>query len=76
MTAALPEHLTIANTVARGIRVRVFLDGAEQRNVEEAHTGEGWLVRHKLDAEGRICVEGDSIVRERLSGAVTAEVME
>lgn len=70
----LPEHLTHENTAAQGLPVRVFLDGVEQMKVLEAHTAEGWLVRAKLDANGRTYADGEDVATERLTGKVTAHL--
>ena len=72
----LPEHLTLENTIEIGVHVRVFLDGVEQKDVFEAHTGEGWIVRARHDADGRAFSEdGENIATDRVTGTVTAEVM-
>lgn len=72
----LPAHLTVENTSKIGTRVAVFLDGVEQKNVIEAHTGEGWLVRCKISDDGSALVDGDKIATERVNGTVTAKVIE
>ena len=70
----LPEHLTRENTFDAGLRVRVFLDGVEQWHVFEAHTSEGWLIRAKLNENGRIYADGENVATELLKGVVTAEL--
>lgn len=74
----LPEHLTLETVGHVGRRVRIFLDGVEVREVVEAHTGEGWLIRVCRDAAGKFMLTGDpqdpDIATERLTGRVTAEL--
>lgn len=54
----------------------IHLDGLPKSHVVEAHTEEGWIVRYQQDCEGNLLVVGGELVTERLSGAVTATLME
>lgn len=62
-------------TLAQGQVVKVYLDGVEQSDVDFADERAGVIRRCKLDAEGRIYVEGDEIARETVAGHVRIEIV-
>ncbi len=73
----LPLHLKAGDQEIAGFQIVVTLDGAEVRDVLEAHTGEGWLVRAKRNAEGRFYTDdGETVATERLTGLVEARFCE
>lgn len=75
----MERHLTVENTVNRGVNVQIYLDGVEMRHIVEAHLDEGWIDRVKVDQDGNLVAGGknrDELVIERLWGVVTAEIIE
>lgn len=68
----LPDHL-VAGEVPP---CRVFLDGVEVEKVVEAHLTEGWMIKLVEDEEGNPVNNGDEYATERLTGVVTAELIE
>lgn len=70
----LKGHVTAEACREAGVCARVLLDGAEVRDVFEAHTEEGWLVRFVREAEGYALHQDGAFIRERLTGAVRVEV--
>jgi hypothetical protein len=74
MADQLPEHLTEANTSRIGRFCRIYLDGTEVKDVREAHTGEGWLIRYCRDPAGKLLRDGLGLATERLTGVVTAHL--
>lgn len=55
-------------------QVKVFLDDVEMHEVKAACPDEGWLERLVIDANGKIVIEGDSVVTEKLYGVVRVDV--
>lgn len=65
---------TPENTVEIGIRADVWLNGDLQTHVYEADTDEGYIIRAKLDGEGKMFTEdGETVATERVEGVVTVE---
>lgn len=59
-----------------GSRLRIFLDGVEQREVIEYDCDAGTLLRNKLNAEGNVQIDPtqpDQVWTEHLTGTVTVE---
>jgi hypothetical protein len=59
-----------------GPRLRIFVDGIEQREVVSYDCDAGTVLRNKLDAEGRAQInpnEPDQVWRETVRGDVTVE---
>lgn len=54
----------------------IHLNGLPKSDVVEAHTEEGWIVRYQRDGEGNLLVVHGGLVTERLTGTVTATLME
>ena len=69
----MPDHLTIENTARVGRQVKIYFDGAEVKDVTEAHMAEGWVEVIAKDDTGNVLLDGDNIRRKRLTGTVTAE---
>lgn len=61
---------------SKGLRVDVYLDGVEQKNVDTVDCSEGWIRRCKLDADGHIYAEGDEVATEIVMGRVTIAIRE
>jgi len=61
-----------------GPRLRIRLNGVEQRQVIEYDCDAGLVVKDKLDEDGNIILNPtrDEIVRETLHGKVTVEFLE
>jgi YD repeat-containing protein len=74
MGEELPKHLTVENTNRIGRFCRIYLDGTEVKDVTEAHTGEGWLIRYYRDPAGKLIRAGDCFATERLTGVVTVRL--
>jgi hypothetical protein len=51
-------------------RVRVKLDGVEQKQVLTADRAEGWIKRTMVDEDGGLVVDGDEIKTEIVRGKV------
>jgi hypothetical protein len=58
-----------------GRRLRICVDGVEQKEVVEYDCDAGTVLRNKLDAEGRVQVNPnrDEVWRETVCGKVTVE---
>lgn len=58
-----------------GRRLRIYVDGAEQKQVIEYDCEAGTVVRFALDADGsvRLNAKRDDALRETVKGAVTVE---
>jgi hypothetical protein len=60
----------IAGDVPRGT-VKPYLNGQPIDDVTECYVGEtGWLLRNLRDENGHICLVGDGVAQERLTGHV------
>lgn len=55
-----------------GGRIKISLNGVEQRNVVAYNCDEGWLERYTSDQNDRYLVRGHEMVVERLEGLVNA----
>lgn len=51
----------------------VHADGTEDRDVIEANSEEGWLIRYRRDADGKLIVSGDECLTERIECSFTIE---
>lgn len=58
-----------------GPRLRIFLDGVEQKEVVEYDCDKGIVLKNKLGADGQTMLNAkrDEIVRETVTGNVTVE---
>lgn len=56
-------------------RIRVFVDGVEQKEVVEYDCDAGTVLRNKLDADGKAQLTQDKseVLRETVKGVVTVE---
>ena len=63
---------TADNTIKIGRRFAIYLDGVEQRDVIQADTDEGYVIRSKCTADGKPMRDGEKWATERLTGNVTA----
>lgn len=72
----LRGRFTVENTVDIGRPCRVFLDGAELRNVRECDTEEGWARCTAQDADGRFIVQGDEFAEIVIRGQITVKPIE
>lgn len=64
---------TVQNTVELGICADVWLNGELVKDVIEADTDEGYILRAKRNEAGDIFIDGDEYATERLEGVVTVE---
>ena len=62
---------TVENTAAIDKPMRVFLDGAEQKDCVEADEENGFVIVYARDKDGRYILEGDEIKTETRYGVVT-----
>lgn len=56
--------------------LRIFVDGERMSNVISYDIDEGFVIRVKLDDEGRVLVCGDEVVTEFVHGIVRVEQSE
>jgi hypothetical protein len=70
----IPRKLSVSDNHPLAPRLRIQLDGVEQRYVIAYDIDAGIVERCKLDADGHVYAEGDEIVRETVSGVVTVEL--
>ena len=62
---------TVENTAAIDKPMRVFLDGAEQKDCIEADEENGFVIVYARDKDGRYILDGDEIQTEIRYGVVT-----
>ena len=62
---------TVENTAAIDKPMRVFLDGAEQKNCVEADEENGVVIVFARDKDGRYILDGDEIQTKTRYGVVT-----
>lgn len=54
--------------------IRVYLDGAEQKDCTEVDDGLGYVIRHPRDENGDLILDGDIIRSERAEGIVQIKI--
>ena len=62
---------TVENTAAIDKPMRVFLDGAEQKDCVEADEENGFVIVYARDKDGRLIPDGCEIQTETRYGVVT-----
>ncbi|MES2030865.1 MAG: hypothetical protein V4477_16920 [Pseudomonadota bacterium] len=70
-----PGYSQYVRLGGHGARIKIFLDGAEQRGCVTADRTQGWIRRFK-ESNGQLVVDGDRVAEEVVYGKVEFKIEE